>query len=337
MKSRDDVEKLLERFGNEWPDDGSIVERVVHEMESTPVRKDSQQQRRLVMKCLFAVAASAAIVASLWWGITGNGNSLYAQVMTAVRQARTLHMIQYVQPKDAEEPVKATESWYERGVGFRDEQPKYVRIGNREYLWTLAKDRKVATRSRSDGIENATESLFSEIEQLARQLQKEYEPYPKADRSIEGRTCQAYLLTNFDRYTDSSLKAGQRRVLIFLDEESRLARSVIESRDGNDWRTESFRDVKYDEPFNRTLFQPNFGDGIKVVDADAVFDDCVSLPAAIHNEQRDGLIYAIHHVERFENGGVLVVSSVRGTAETLKEFPLKKRRFRPGVFLRTGT
>ena len=39
MNSRVDIEKLLERFGGEWPDDGSIVERVVQEMETTPVRK----------------------------------------------------------------------------------------------------------------------------------------------------------------------------------------------------------------------------------------------------------------------------------------------------------
>ena len=336
MNLRVDIEKLLERLGNEWPDDGSIVGRVVQRIESTPVRKNSQQQRRLIVKSLFATAASVAIVASLWWGIAGSDNSLYAEVMTAVRQARTLHMIGYVQPKDADEPVKVTESWYDRGVGFRHEQPNYVRIGNKEHLWTLAKDRKVATRSRSDGIEKATEPLFSEIEQFARGLQNEFEPYPIADRSIEGRACRAYLLTKLDRYTDSSLKAGRRRILIFLDEESRLVRSVIESRGGDDWRTESFSDLTYDEPINRSLFEPNFGDGIKIVDADAAFEEFVNLPAAIHNEERHGLIYAIHRVERFENGGVLVMSSVRGTAETLKEFPLKKHQIQPGVFYVRG-
>ncbi len=337
MKSRDDIEKVLERFGNDWPVDGSIVERVMQEIESTPVRKNSQQKRRLIMKCLFATAASVAIVASLWWGFAGNGNSLYAQVMTSVRQARTLHTIQYVQPKNADEPVKVTESWYERGVGFRHEQPKYVRIGNKEHLWTLAKDRKVATRSRSDGIEKAMEPLFSEIDQLARQLQDEFERYSKGDRTIEGRACQAYLLTKLDRYGDSrGLITGERRVLVFLGEESRLVRTAHESRDSDDWRTESFSDWKYDEPVDRALFQPNFGDDVKIVDADEVFDAFADPASAVHREQRDGLIYAIHHVERFEHGGVLVVSSVRGTAETLKEFPLKKRRFRPGLFYVVG-
>ncbi len=336
MKSRDDIEKVLERFGNEWPEDGSIVERVVQAIESAPVRKNSRHKGRLIMKSLFAAAASLTIVASLWWGFVGNGNSLYAQVTTAVRQARTLHTIQYVQPKDADEPVRVAEAWYERGVGFRHERPNYVRIGNKEHFWTLAKDRKVATRSRSDGIEKATEPLFSEIDRLARQLQDEFERYPEGDLTIEGRACQAYLLTKLDRYADSGLKAGERRVLIFLDEESRLVRTVFESRHGDDWRTESFSDWKYDEPINRAMFQPNFGDDVKIVDADEAFDAFADPASAAHSEQRDGLIYAIHHAQRFENGGVLVVSSVRGTADTLKEFPLTKHRFRPDLFYVAG-
>jgi hypothetical protein len=84
------------------------------------------------------------------------------------------------------------------------------------------------------------------------------------------------------------------------------------------------------------LFQPNFGDDVKIVDADEAFDAFADPASAVHREQRDGLIYAIHRVERFENGGVLIVSSVRGTAETLKEFPLTKRRVRPGLFFVDG-
>ena len=84
------------------------------------------------------------------------------------------------------------------------------------------------------------------------------------------------------------------------------------------------------------LFQPDFGKDVKIVDADKVFDEFVSLKSAVHVEERSGLIYAIHRVERFENGGVLVVSSVRGTEETLKKYPLTKRWVRPGEFLVDG-
>jgi len=330
MNSHVDIEKLLKRLGSEWPDDGSIVERVMQEV--TPVRKNSKRnRRRFVMKISTAIAASVAIAASLWWGLSGGGNSLYAEVMAAVRKARTIHSIQYAQPKDSDEPVEASESWYERGVGYRHEQPAHVRLGNKEWFWTFDKERKVASRSRSGGIEKATESMFSQIDQLARQLQDEFERYPTGDRSIRGSACRAYLLAKLDRYADPSLKSGQRRLLVFVDEGLRPVRTAVESRHGDEWRTESFSDWMYDEPIDEALFQPNVGDGVKIVDADEAFDAFADPASAVHCEERDGLIYAIHRVERFENGGVLVVSSVRGTEETLKRFLLTSHSYRPGV------
>ncbi len=334
MNSQADIEKLLERLGSEWPDDGSIVESVMQEV--TPIRRNSKRyRRRFVMKISTAIAASVAIAVSLWWGLSG-GNSLYAEVMAAVRKARTIHSIQYVQPKDADEPVKVSESWYERGVGYRLDQPTHVRLGNEECFWTFDKERQVATRFQSGGIKEATESMFSDIDQLARRLEDDFERYPKGDRSIQGRTCRAYLLAKLDRYADQGLKDGRRRMFVFVDEESRPVRAAIQSRDGDQWRTESFSDCTYDEPIDASLFQPSFGDGVKIVDADKAFDAFADPASAVHREERDGLIYAIHRVERFENGGVLVVSSVRGTKETLKEFPLTSHRFRPGVHVVHG-
>ena len=43
MKSSKDVEKVLERFGGEWPNNGSIVDCVMHEIESD--RRLSQFRR----------------------------------------------------------------------------------------------------------------------------------------------------------------------------------------------------------------------------------------------------------------------------------------------------
>ncbi len=118
--------------------------------------------------------------------------------------------------------------------------------------------------------------------------------------------------------------------MVFLDGQSRLVRAEYQWRESNRWITKGFVSMKYDEPIDQALFKPDFGKDVKIVDADAAFDEFVSLESAVHVEERSGLIYAIHRVERFVNGGVLVVSSVRGTAETLKKYPLTKRCVRPG-------
>ena len=336
MKWQEDIEKLLERLGDEWPEDGSIVESVMRQIESAPVPPSRPNRWRIVMKCFLGIAACVAVFAGLWWGSVGNQVSLYAQVINAVRQARALHTRQYVQPQEGAQPRKVMESWFERGVGFREEGLGYVRLGNDEYLWTFAEDRKVATRSRSNGIATATEPIFAEIDRLARQLQDEFERFPSGDQTLDGQRCKAYLLTKPDRHVDSQLKSGLRRSLVFLDQQSRLVRAVVQRHKDNRWNTESFVSYQFDEPVDRALFQPDFGKDTRVVEADQAVEEFVSLESAVHIEQRAGLIYAVHRVERFENGGVLVVSSVRGAEETLKKYPLTRRRVRPGEFLVDG-
>src|SRR4029077_15043997 len=96
----------------------------------------------------------------------------------------------------------------------------------------------------------------------------------------------------------------------------------------NDW--------KYDVPLDRALFEPLFPADVRVVDADAAFDRYVDLEKAIHREERKGLWYAIHHAERIENGGLFLVSSVRGTESTLKKYPLTRRRLQPGMIFVDG-
>ena len=139
-----------------------------------------------------------------------------------------------------------------------------------------------------------------------------------------------------DRYADPQIQAGKRRILVLIDPEQRPVRMMIEIRDGERWQTESFSRWAFDEPVDRALFQPRFGSDVRIVDADTVFDEFIDLKSAVHVEQRAGLIYAIHRVQRFENGGVFVVSSVRGTDETLKQYPLTTRQVRPGVFVVDG-
>ena len=336
MKSREHVEELLAGLGNAWPDNRSIVENVMRQIESTPVRPITPKRGKFLMKSVVGIAASVAIFALLWWGVLSDRNSLYAQVMDAVHNSQTVHTIQYAQPKGRDKPFKVTESWVERGVGFRTEGPGYIRLGNEKCIWSFSTERKVAVRSESNGIAKATVPIFAEIDQIAQQLRDEYERCPASDRTIDGQPCEAYLLAKLDRYVAPELKSGKMRMMVFLDRQSHLVRAEYQWREDDRYITKGFASVKYNEPVDQALFKPDFGKDVKIVDADTVFDDFVSLQSAVHVEERSGLIYAIHRIERFENGGVLVVSSVRGTEETLKKYPLTIRRIRPGEFLADG-
>ena len=109
---------------------------------------------------------------------------------------------------------------------------------------------------------------------------------------------------------------------MYIDPQSRPIRSEGQTKENNQWKTEHFVCVKYNEPIDPILFQPNFSKDVKIIDADKVFDEFVDLKKTIYTEQRNGLIFAIHRIERFENGGMMYVASVRGTEETLKKYPI---------------
>jgi beta-lactamase regulating signal transducer with metallopeptidase domain len=66
------------------------------------------------------------------------------------------------------------------------------------------------------------------------------------------------------------------------------------------------------------------------VDIDDAFEKLTAVENAVHTEQREGLIYTIHQAKRFENGGVLIMSSVRGTGETLQKYPLSQGNYNGG-------
>ncbi|MGA2799092.1 MAG: hypothetical protein ABSE63_16050, partial [Thermoguttaceae bacterium] len=319
MKSKEEIEKLLEDFGKAWPGDGSVVESIMQKIESTPVRPRSSKRMRTMMKSVIAIAASAAIFAAIWWGVIDNHNSLYAQVMEAVQKARTLHF-SYLSASG----VKSRETWCERDVGFRVEVFKDgIDIGNNEAEWSYYKDSKIAYRYKNR--HQTTDPVFQQIDQFAKELQDDYERYPASDTVFDGVSCKAYRFINFDRFSEKNKTEyanGKIQLLMYIDQQSRPVRSETQRKANDQWKSYGFTCVKYDEPLDQTLFQPNFGTDVKIIETDKNFDEFVDLKKAIYTEKREGLIFAVHRIERFENGGLMYVSSVRGTEETLKTFPV---------------
>jgi hypothetical protein len=316
MKSKEEIEKRLEDFGKAWPVKVSVVNGVLREIETMPVRPKLSNRRRIAVKSFFGMAVCIAVVALIWWGVLGERNSLYAQVVEAVHKSRTFHTIQYEQLKDVAKAVKM-ERWFERGVGFRVEDPHSLRVGNERYVWSLNRDQNLVIRSKSSGIDQALDQFFTEIDKQAHELQTDYQRYPDADEKFDGQTLQAYLLTRFERYPDPSIKSGRIRILVFLDEQSRLVKTAVQD---TRYHLTIVTNNRYDEPVDPAIFKPNFGKDVRIIDADKAFDEFVDLHGAVYVEERSGIIYAIHHLERFENRGLFVVSSVRPTEDTQKKF-----------------
>ena len=261
MKSKEEIEKLLEDFGKAWPEHGSIVECVMRTIESTPVCLKSSKRMRIMMKSVIAVAASAAVFAAIWWGVIDNQKSLYAQVMEAIKKARTLHLTSYWQTKSGEEIQKVGEDWLERGVGSRAEsvRERRVDVGNNKGEWTFSKDLNAAYRYKSHGEHTTNGRVFQYMDEIAQRLQDEYKRFPTADKVIDGMPCKAYRMNKYDHYGEklkAEFTSGKTQWLKYIDQQSRLVCSENQIKENDQWKTRGFESVTYDEPLDQSFFNP---------------------------------------------------------------------------------
>ncbi|MCH9653290.1 MAG: hypothetical protein K0U86_02500 [Planctomycetes bacterium] len=326
MKSHEEVEATLEQLGNAWPENDSLVERVLHGLETTPPVLATKQPRTRWMKRV-AVCAMAFVVFVVLALQFKSDNSLLAQARNAIRNARTFQCV-ITTPAKGDKPAQVLRGqWYERNVGFREVSPTDIVVGNSEGTWRYQKHNRVAVKTSGNEVGLTVNNLLND-NNVGRLLKnQEYERYEAGDQNVNGKPCKAYLLMPAKAPNIQEFRDKKRRFVCLFDDSSRIVQMVNEIQVDEAWTEESLLTMKYDEPIERTLFEPRFGNDVTVVDIDSAFDEFVNLDKAVHREERKGLIYAIHRVERFENGGLFLISSVRGTDATLKKYPLEQSQF----------
>jgi hypothetical protein len=343
MKSSQDVEHKLERLGAEWPSEASVVDRVMRQIEAMDVQPAHPTTFRNRWRASLALAAALALVVGGWWLLSPVDNSLYAQALRAIENSHTIHSVIRALPADAKAPEvgekptgEAVESWYERGVGFRVNLPNEVRLGNTKNFWTYRKKDKLAIRTDSRNLDDLIDRELDLKRMLDEMKQLGFERFADGDETIDGQRLTAYLLTKTQNFADPAMKAGTLRGVVLLDGSSRIVRSRQEIRQGDRWVTNILIEWQYDVPIDRALFKPDFGDEVRIVDAEAAFDQFVSLDKALYQDERRGILFAIHRLERFGEHGVLVVSSVRGAPQTMEKYPLEPRRIQLGLYFADG-
>lgn len=249
MNSYAEIEQVLEHLGDEWPAGDSLVDRVLRRIEPKAVCVEPRKMRPRAINSVFAIAASLAVVAGLWWILSG-GNSLYAKVVDAILRTRTLHMTATLQA-DKDKPAQPVmETWYERGVGFRETVGPMVRLGNQKNFWTYVQDSKTAVRSESHGIDDIVNRMLdNEIIKALKDAKIELDT--NDDEMVDGRPCQAYVLTNSKNAVDPAVKAGHKRLRVLLDDQSRIMRAFSEGRSEGRWVVQLTMNLKYDVPVDR--------------------------------------------------------------------------------------
>ena len=283
-----------------------------------------------------AIAAALALLAALWWLVAPSDNSLYAQALKALANAHTIHRTYKAIPSEGQAPQLVIESWCERNVGFRANMPDEISLGNQRHLWTYRKKDNLVFRSDSPNINELIDRELDLKRMLEDLKQLDFQRYPEGDAMAGGRRLTAYLLNHKGNVADPRTNDGKSRGVVLLDPQMRIVRTRQEVQSGGVWVPKVLIELEYDVPVDQALFEPDFGDNVKIVDATAAFDELTDLDKALYREERRGIIFAIHALKRFGNDRVLVVSSVRGSPEILKKYPLKPRSLGIGRYFTDG-
>jgi hypothetical protein len=251
------------------------------------------------------VAAAVLVIAGLL--LVGDGQqTLCAQALKAIEEARTLHMTtkEYRDGKH----VKDHEIWYDRRTGMR-EQERYenrtdVRIDNGQYEWRYAEGGAYLGRQKS----------YRDNDELVLELCATWQHFhprrvPSGDVLIGGLPCRMYVISD----PDSSCS-------LWADEQSRVRR-VEQTYTVRPWegRTHLAMEIEYDVQIDPQRFEPPSDSHVKTVDPRRLIEQQYPLDTALFTRETLGFTFAVHRLERCREGFKYLVCSNRLTDQTRRK------------------
>lgn len=268
---------------------------------------------------IMKLAAAAAVMCVLLLVFNNAESTLYAQVIASIRKARTVHALGYA-PQDGR-MEKVNEIWYERGAGIKvagkyDGNERVV-IDNGQWRWEHRQNNHFAVRNKSLGIDG----LPREITEPSRYLDKCVRD-SAGDMLVDGVPCELYVGSYPGR-------SGSTRLMFWISHERRPRRFEERVLENGIWKTVELAQVEYDIDFDSSVFEPNFGPGVDIVNGDEMLVDTVngakmldahfSLDNAVFTKEEMGLVFAVHEIKRCQSDLIFAVTSLRPSEQTLKD------------------
>ena len=260
-------------------------------------------RRWLAAAATFVVGAAGLIA---FWVTMSQPQTLYAQAMEALRQARTIHVVGWAW-RDGVKTQRA-EVWYEQGVGVKEVTSRKgksrIRIDNGQYEWTYHQGQEYAVRGQSRDPVGLVEEVLDPMKFLKRARRD-----AGGDREIDGVPCELYV---------GEYPAGTKKYMVWLDGRKQIRRYEEEELIEGTWQPEELIVVTYDVPVDRTCFEPTFGQDVRVVVQEEVQGQIFALDKALYTKQVMGLVFAVHELHR-EGNRLYVACSLRVPEETLEK------------------
>jgi len=281
--------------------------------------KSPRPGRYWVLRTAVGAAACLALMAMLWFVLLGGGQqSLYAQVIRAIEEATTLHVVG--QRWIDGQWVTQAQVWYDRGHGLRvleedREGNRHDFLDNREYEWAYHSDKGTVIRKPSR--ESKTAAFLEELLDFKAHLHgAKYEA--GGDEVIDGVRCSLYTSELLDDEGNAVA-----RYQAWLDDRGRLRRFGEQVLRDGEWHDDELATITYNTPVAPGHFEPDFPEGARLLVIDPPPADRFMLEDAVYTQEVLGLIFAVHELARVEDGLYYVVHSVRPSEATLQKLAIR--------------
>lgn len=322
----EELEDRLRRLGANWPVP-SVVDDVMARIvsQSEPQARPVSWLRRRVAT-LVAVAATFAVAVGAWLYLLAAPATLQARMRRSLDLAQSAHL--RISSVNEQGPRQQGEVWFERGHGFRAELADEVILDDGYHQWTWRQGPGVSeplvVRRTSHHAADMIAGIFRFGAAAATGARS-----PEDDRVLHGQACRAFVVT--PPQSDVISEQSPLRFLVLLDADERIVHLEEQTQLDGHWQSRREVSVNFDGPIpaDKRAFRPPAG--WQVIDADRALEERFPLDKALASGQTDGLLFAVHELQRGPDEMIYVVSSVRGTPEYLKNHPPQRRQVNPQV------
>jgi|GEM_PF-2022561 len=250
------------------------------------------------VSCLVAILGIAAILSFFESG------TVYAQVLSTLRQAKSVHAVGYGFLDG--QAVKQSEIWHAHSVGTRihwrrgEQLVEMYDDGRNRYEYVEGNEYAVKKQSRGELMPRELVEPLRYLENARRSASR--------DKTIDQTPWQCY-----ERQDANSLS------LMWIDEAMRFRRYEEYDRIEGRWRQVELVEIDYDEPTELLMPPETFERrGIRIVEPAQVLETRYRPENAIASTEVLGLVFAVHELYKYGDY-LLITCSVRPTAQSLED------------------
>ena len=273
MKSKEEIEKLLEGMGKAWPVEGSVVAGVLQAMESVPapISKShvfkasifSLWSNRKRSRVLVAISGSAAVivVAFLWTFLCWQNQLVFARVIEKVRQTQSMTYKVKIEGAISERE--------KQGIALPDGKLRYENSDSCQVIDIQANrqmyvDKKNRTAQIMPLLLSANASMpknnYAMIEDICKEAVKNL-----PDDEIGGRKVNVF-------YVKGPKGNGKTPMKVWVDPDTKLPLRMeqdIPLAKGKDLKVFVY-DIQFDRPFDPALFSFVPPEGYELLTTDPI-------------------------------------------------------------------